>query len=90
VVSKEHTDTDEIGSRRFSDTEADADSDLGLESDASSVTDGYLAGNEETLTILWRYIVFYIIRSPILERPNIPFAIVMLLHTKGEDRKPRM
>jgi hypothetical protein len=89
--TEEDSDTDEVDSDGVSDTETDADSDLGLESDASSVTDdGYLAGKEETRTILWRHIAFYIIRSPVPGQPNILFAIVTLLHTKGEDRKPRM
>jgi hypothetical protein len=91
MSTEENTDTNETDSDRFSDTETDADSDSGMESDASSVTDdGYLAGNKETRTILWRHIAFYIIRSPIPGRPNVLFAIVTLLHTKGEDRKPRM
>lgn len=76
---------------RFNEAETDVDSDLDIESDTSSVTDdGYLAGEEETQTILWRYIAFYIIRSPVPRRPNVLSAVVTLLHTKGEYRKPRM
>jgi hypothetical protein len=91
MSTQESSDTGEIDSDRFSDTESAADSDFSLESDASSVTDdGYLAGSEETRTILWRHIAFYIVRSPVPGQPNIPFAVVSLLHTKGEDRKPRM
>ncbi|KAL2801601.1 hypothetical protein BJX63DRAFT_438656 [Aspergillus granulosus] len=60
-------------------------------SDDSTVTDdGYLAGNEETGTLLWRHIEFYIIRNPVRGRRNLLTAIVTLLHTKGEDRKPRI
>lgn len=61
------------------------------ESDCSSVTDdGYLKGDEKTRSILWRYIEFCIIRSPIPGHRNILAATVTLLHTKGEDRKPRI
>ncbi|KAL2838694.1 hypothetical protein BJX68DRAFT_279754 [Aspergillus pseudodeflectus] len=75
------------------------DSELGLDhenndgytSDGSTVTDdGYLAGNKETSTILWRHVEFYILRNPVRGRRNLLTAIVTLLHTKGEDRKPRI
>ncbi|EAW15091.1 uncharacterized protein ACLA_057470 [Aspergillus clavatus NRRL 1] len=63
----------------------------GYTSDGSTVTDdGYLAGNEETGTILWRHVEFYIIRNPVHGCRNLLAAIVTLLHTKGEDRKPRI
>jgi hypothetical protein len=89
--TEEDSDIDKVDSDGVSDTEIDADNDLGLESDASSVTDdGYFAGKEETGTIFWRYIVFYIIRSPVPGQFNILFAIVILFHIKGEDRKPRI
>jgi hypothetical protein len=81
----------EIQWDNVSDLKIDAHDDSDGESDISSVTDdGYLAGNEETGTILWRHISFHVVRSPIPDRPNVLFAIVTLLHTKGEDRKPRM
>jgi hypothetical protein len=69
----------------------DLDNDVGYTSEGSIVRDdGYLAGNEETGTILWRHVEFYIIRNPVPGRCNLLTAIVTLLHTKGEDRKPRM
>ena len=75
----------------FSETEAEADSATTWDADDSSVTDDeYDTGAEETRTILWRHVVFYIIRSPVKGRPNIPVAKLTLLHTKGEDRKPRV
>ncbi|EGC45023.1 conserved hypothetical protein [Histoplasma capsulatum var. duboisii H88] len=52
--------------------------------------DEYDAGKEETATLLWRHIEFHIIRSPEEGRPNILLAKVTLLHTKGEDNKPRV
>ncbi|KMP02012.1 hypothetical protein CIRG_02151 [Coccidioides immitis RMSCC 2394] len=52
--------------------------------------DEYDAGEEETATLLWRHIEFHIIRSPEEGRPNILLAKVTLLHTKGEDNKPRV
>lgn len=70
-----------------SETESNTDCD----SNTSSVTnDGYLEGDEETCTILWRHVEFYIVRNPLPDGRNILAAIVTLLHTKGEDRKPRM
>ncbi|KAL4801676.1 hypothetical protein BDV18DRAFT_167246 [Aspergillus unguis] len=67
------------------------DYDDGYTSDNSIVTDdGYLAGDEETRTILWRHVEFYIIRNPIPKRRHLLTAIVTLIHTKGEDRKPRI
>lgn len=86
-----YTVTDETDLERFNEARADVDSDLEIESDTSSVTeDGYLAGEEETQTILWRHIAFYIIRSEVPGGPNVLSAVVTLLHTKGEYRKPRM
>lgn len=77
------------GSCDESDTDMERDTDY--QSDCSSVTDdGYLAGDEETGTILWRHVEFCIVRNPVPEGRNILAAIVTLLHTKGEDRKPRM
>lgn len=71
----------------FSDSESDIDS----MSDCSSVTDdGYLAGDDDTGTILWRHVDFCIVRNPVPGGRNVLAAIVSLLHTKGEDRKPRM
>jgi hypothetical protein len=52
--------------------------------------DEYDAGEEETATLLWRHIDFHIIRSPEEGRPNILLAKITLLHTKGEDKKPRV
>ncbi|KAF7118711.1 hypothetical protein CNMCM5793_008331 [Aspergillus hiratsukae] len=80
---------DEISSDGSSD---DTMSDIGYVSDCSSVVtdDGYLAGDDQTGTILWRHVEFCIARNPEPGRPNILFAIVTLIHTKGEDRKPRI
>jgi hypothetical protein len=73
------------------DLDLDHEHDNGYSSESSTVTDdGYLAGNEETGTILWRHVEFYIIRNPVRGRRNLLAAIVTLLHTKGEDRKPRL
>ncbi|KAL6229872.1 hypothetical protein BDW75DRAFT_249195 [Aspergillus navahoensis] len=69
----------------------DLGSDGGYMSDSSIVTDdGYLAGNDDTGTLLWRHVEFYSIRNPVPGRPHLLTAIVTLLHTKGEDRKPRI
>lgn len=84
----EEADLDDPSYNGFgSETESNTDCD----SDTSSITnDGYLEGDEETCTILWRHIEFYIVRNPLPNSRNILAAIVTLLHTKGEDQKPRM
>lgn len=75
----------------YSESDTNIESDADDQSDCSSVTeDGYLEGNENTGTILWRHVEFYSVRNPVPGRRNILAAIVTLLHTKGEDRKPRM
>ncbi|EED13983.1 hypothetical protein TSTA_102130 [Talaromyces stipitatus ATCC 10500] len=69
----------------------DVDMDVDYESDISSVTDdGYLGGDDETRTILWRHISFRIVRNPQQGMPNLLIAIVSLVNTKGQDRKPRV
>ncbi|GLA33112.1 hypothetical protein AnigIFM63326_002391 [Aspergillus niger] len=80
---------DKISSNDSSD---DTMSNIDCMSDCSSVVtdDGYLAGDDETGTILWRHVEFCIVRNPEPGRPNILAAIVTLIHTKGEDRKPRI
>jgi hypothetical protein len=77
---------DEVSSDGSSD---DAVSDIGYMSDCSSVVtdDGYLAGDDQTGTILWRHVEFCIVRNPEPGRPNVLVAIVTIVHTKGEDRK---
>jgi hypothetical protein len=77
----------------FSDIEmkVEADSAINWDADASGVTDDeYDTGAEETRTFLWRHAAFYVIRSPVERRPNVLVAKLTLLHTKGEDRKPRV
>lgn len=79
------------GDTSYTDSETDSASDSDHQSDCSSVTDdGYLNGEERTGTILWRHVEFYIVRNPVPGRRHILAAIVSLLHTKGEDRKPRL
>jgi hypothetical protein len=69
----------------------DVDMDVEYESDISSVTDdGYLGGDDETRTILWRHISFRIVRNPQQGMPNLLIAIVSLVNTKGQDKKPRV
>ncbi|KAI2868376.1 hypothetical protein CBS11852_11360 [Aspergillus niger] len=94
-ISMESDDYAEGGSisetSSYTDSEVDTASDSDHQSDCSSVTDdGYLNGNEETGTILWRHVEFYIIRNPVPGRRHILAAIVSILHTKGEGRKPRL
>lgn len=69
----------------------ETDNDVQYELDCSSIMDdGYLAGNEDTRTILWRHVEFYIVRNPVPGCYHILAAVMTLLHTKGEDRKPQM
>lgn len=59
-------------------------------SDSGSGTDdGVDAGCDETGSLLWRHITFIIAPDHIPTEPNILFAKVALIHTKGEDNRPR-
>ncbi|OJD12900.1 hypothetical protein ACJ73_09278 [Blastomyces percursus] len=67
-----------------------SDGDISL-SDFRSVTDdGYNTGPEEQRVVLWRHISFHIARSRAPGQPNILLAKLSILHTKGEDNKPRV
>lgn len=70
-------DTDENAS-----TYCDSDSDSGTD-------DGVDAGLDETGCLLWRHITFIIAPNRNPGEPNILFAKVTLMHTKGEDNHPR-
>ncbi|KAI9041917.1 uncharacterized protein KD926_006254 [Aspergillus affinis] len=84
----EETELDDICSYH---SDLDTASDIDCDSDVHSVTDDrYFEGDEETNTILWRHVGFYIVRNPTPGERYILAAIITLLYTKGEDRKPRM
>ncbi|KKK12846.1 hypothetical protein ARAM_006568 [Aspergillus rambellii] len=84
----EETNLDDIFSHH---SDLETASDVDCDSDTSSVTDdGYLEGDKETNTILWRHVKFYVVRNPTPGERHILAAIITLLHTKGEDRKPRI
>lgn len=52
--------------------------------------DEYDTGPEVTGALLWRHIAFHVIRNPLPGRSNILIAQITLLHTKGEEKKPRV
>ncbi|KAL2359144.1 hypothetical protein RJZ56_008021 [Blastomyces dermatitidis] len=52
--------------------------------------DKYDASPEKTEALVWQHIEFHIIQSPLAGQSNILLAKVTLLHTKGEDKKPRV
>ncbi|GKZ51591.1 hypothetical protein AbraIFM66951_006145 [Aspergillus brasiliensis] len=84
----EETDLDDIFSHH---SDLKTASDFDCDSDASSVTvDGYLEGDVKTKTILWRHVEFYIVRNPTPGERHIFAAIIILLHTEAEDRKPKI
>ncbi|EER36672.1 conserved hypothetical protein [Histoplasma capsulatum H143] len=67
-----------------------SDDDISL-SDIRSVTDdGHDAGPEEQRVVLWRHVNFHIVRGSKPGQPNILLAKLSILHTKGEDGKPRV
>ncbi len=77
-----------------SDSNADSDDDDNDSTDYDSESDedtddGFNAGLEETRSLLWRHITFIIVPNPTSGEPNILFAKVTLIHTKGEDNRPR-
>jgi hypothetical protein len=66
IGTEEDSDTDKIDFDGISDTEIDADNDLGLELDIFSVIDDrYFISKKEIRINFWRHIAFYIIRSPV-------------------------
>ena len=78
-------------------TDSDDDSENGTDitvpedSDSESGTDdGYDAGDDATGSILYRHIELFVVRNPLPEGPNIVLMKVTLVHTKGEDNRPRM
>ena len=73
------------------DCDSDGDSDGDNDGDSDSGTDdGYHAGTEETRSILYRHIRIIVVRKPTCGGSNIILMKVTLLHTKGEDNKPKM
>lgn len=70
-------DSDDLDSDACSDDNSDSDTD-----------DGVDAGDDEIRTLLWRHVAFIAVPNMHSGKPNIFFAKVTLLHTKGEDKKP--
>ncbi|KAL9577130.1 MAG: hypothetical protein Q9203_007573, partial [Teloschistes exilis] len=69
----------------------DSDSDPCYISDSDSGTDDdYDTGPEETRSFLYRHIKIHIVANPTPGQPNLVFLKAMLLHTKGQDRNPRV
>lgn len=68
----------------------ESDGDISL-SDFRSVTDdGYNTGQEKQRVVLWRHISFHIVHIQTPGQPNKLLAKLSILHTKGEDNKPRV
>lgn len=65
-----------------SDGDDDTDSDSGTDDDVD-------AGRDDTGTLLWRHITFIIAPHQVHGEPNVLFAKVTIVHTKGEDNCPR-
>ena len=63
-------------------THYDSDSDSGTD-------DGIDAGLDQTRCLLWRHITFIIAPNRTPGEPNLLFAKVTIIHTKGEDHYPR-
>lgn len=72
------------------DTDMDASTCGDNDSDSDSGTDdGVDAGLDKTGCLLWRHITFIIAPNRTSRAPNILFAKVTIMHTKGEDNRPR-
>lgn len=72
------------------DGEADANTDGDNDIDSDSDTDDDIdAGHDRTGTLLWRHITFIIAPHESPGEPNVLFAKVTIVHTKGEDNCPR-
>ena len=81
-------------------TLVDSDSDLDDGDDGSTCSGGDTgsdsgtddevdAGRDKTGTLLWRHIIFLVAPHQIVGEPNVLFAKVTIVHTKGEDNCPR-
>ena len=83
-------------------TLVDSNSDLGDGGDANTCSDGdddtdsdsgtddeVDAGRDNTGTLLWRHVTFIIAPHQVPREPNVLFAKVTIVHTKGEDNCPR-
>ena len=82
---------DDGGLRSADSNEADDDFSMYSDSESDNDTDdGADAGDDETRTLLWRHIEFYVARNEVNGQPNVQFAKVLILHTKGEDHNPRV
>jgi len=82
---------DDGGLRSADSNEDDDDFSMYLDSESDNDTDdGADAGDDETRTLLWRHIEFYVARNEANGQPNVLFAKVHILHTKGEDHNPRV
>ena len=57
--------------------------------DDSDVEDEYEATSAKR-SILYRHIAIHVARHPDSTRPNIIFAKITLMHTKGEDKRSQM
>jgi len=72
-----------------SDYHEDSDGSVDTDTDTDGDTDdGVDAGDDMTRTLLWRHIEFVAAPNMEPQKPNILFAKVKMLHTKGEDKKP--
>lgn len=72
------------------DMDANDDASTYCDSDSDSGTDhGVDAGLDETGCLLWRHITFIIAPNRIPGEPNNLVAKVTIIHTKGEDNRPR-
>jgi len=71
-------------------SKASSCSDGADDTDSDSGTDDEIdAGRDDTGTLLWRHITFIIAPHQTPGEPNVLFAKVTIVHTKGEDNCPR-
>ncbi|OJD26669.1 hypothetical protein ACJ73_01952 [Blastomyces percursus] len=68
----------------------ESDGDISLSDFRSATDDGYNTGQEKQRVVLWRHISFHIVHIQTPGQPNKLLSKLSILHTKGEDNKPRV
>ena len=71
------------------DSDTDDDNRTCYDSESDSDTDDDIdAGSDQTRTLLWRHVTFFIATNPGLEQPNILFATVTLVSYQRRRQSP--
>ena len=89
--SRDIVDSTDVDSDSVAESTTGSDSQSITDDEAASYTDDdYDGGDEETGAFLYRHFTVFLVKSPVAGKPNYIFMKATLLHTKGEEKNPRM